>query len=628
VETKLDTLPQSLPYRDSDSTLCEIHGIDSEYMRPDSSAASNTETNREPIGALQRRTRAVFYARVSSDTQQKEGTIESQVATLRRQIVDAGHELVKEYIDDGYSGTLLARPALDQMRSDLKMGLFDAVYFLAADRIARDVSYQRIIVGELIKHGKQIIINGVDYRNDPENIITLTILGAVAEFERAKIIERMMRGKLHKLRKGEMVYGQPPFGYEHVRKTASTPATLALKEPGATTVRSIFEMYDNGVSVIAITRWLQRNEIKTKFGKDLWTTLQVRNILRCRTYTGNRYYRPTNISDAVVPKHKRGPSREPSEIICIKVPAIVSEELFDRVQAKIQHVSRRYKQPDVRHLLGSMIQCGECGSGFHSYRRYTERSLLRGTRRIAHKAAYKCNWRVKEKQHLLDRITRCHNPEVATHLLDGKVMEMIRDTLLVPENLQMCMEGLECGKNDKHENLVQKLARFTDRIAGVEAEKQKSIDLYAAGGLTKEAYVSANLTLDEEIKRLQKRKVQIGKELQEAAANDMVDHSIREYCERAKEGFAQCGTFDITRQFLLDHVQRIVYLRGKVTILGSVPVKRGTFQAAVPIQFRIEGELDRKAIRAKPRKLLPDDGRWKKLNERVPQTLPAAVQGV
>jgi site-specific DNA recombinase len=106
-------------------------------------------------------TRAVLYARVSTDLQQKEGTIESQVATLRRQIADAGHELVKEYIDDGYSGTLLVRPALDELRADLKTGLFDAVYFLAADRIARDVAYQRIIVGELVKYGKQIVINGV-----------------------------------------------------------------------------------------------------------------------------------------------------------------------------------------------------------------------------------------------------------------------------------------------------------------------------------------------------------------------------------------------------------------------------------------------------------------------------------
>jgi DNA invertase Pin-like site-specific DNA recombinase len=161
----------------------------------------------DPGVAAERKTRAALYARVSTDTQQKEGTIESQVVVLRRQVAEAGHELVKEYIDDGYTGTLLARPGLDQLRSDLKADVFDTVYFLSADRIARDVAYQSIIVGELIKHCKQIIINGVDYKNNPENKVTLTILGAVAELERAKIIERMMRGKVHRLRKGEMIGG-------------------------------------------------------------------------------------------------------------------------------------------------------------------------------------------------------------------------------------------------------------------------------------------------------------------------------------------------------------------------------------------------------------------------------------
>jgi hypothetical protein len=65
-------------------------------------------------------------------------------------------------------------------------------------------------------------------------------------------------------------------------------------------------------------------------------------------------------------------------------------------------------------------------------------------------------------------------------------------------------------------------------------------------------------------------------------------------------------TFDMTRQFLVDHIQRIIYQRSGVTIIGSVPVKRGAFQAAVP---------NRKAIRGKPHKLLPDDGRWKKLKQ-------------
>jgi hypothetical protein len=92
---------------------------------------------------------------------------------------------------------------------------------------------------------------------------------------------------------------------------------------------------------------------------------------------------------------------------------------------------------------------------------------------------------------------------------------------------------------------------------------------------------------------LHRRKTEITRELQAAAGNDLVEQSIREYCERAKARFDRYTTFDLTRQFLLDHVERIVYLREKVTILGSVPVKRSPSEAPVPLPFRIEGELDR-----------------------------------
>jgi DNA invertase Pin-like site-specific DNA recombinase len=100
-----------------DSTTDRTCGIDSRHMR-----------------------KAALYARVSTDGQQKEGTIQSQLAELRKQVASAGHELVKEYIDDGYSGLLLDRPGLDQLRTDAKSGVYEAVHFLDADRITRDVS--------------------------------------------------------------------------------------------------------------------------------------------------------------------------------------------------------------------------------------------------------------------------------------------------------------------------------------------------------------------------------------------------------------------------------------------------------------------------------------------------------
>jgi hypothetical protein len=166
------------------------------------------------------------------------------------------------------------------------------------------------------------------------------------------------------------------------------------------------------------------------------------------------------------------------------------------------------------------------------------------------------------------------------------------------------------------------------RSIGIEAQKQRSIDLYAANGLPNETYIIENRNLDRELERLRKRKAQIALQVQEAAASDMVEHSIREYCKLAKASFELCSTFELTQRFLREHIRQIIYNRSKVTIIGSVPVQRGTYQSAVAVPFRIEGELDRKAIRARPHKLQPDDGRWKKLPKTATELLPAVAKEV
>jgi site-specific DNA recombinase len=188
--------------------------------------------------------RAALYARVSTDRQREEATIESQLFELKRQIAGAGHALVKEYIDDGYSGAYLDRPALEELREALKTDTFDAVYFLCADRIARNAVHQNIIIGELLHAKKRIVIGGKDYEENPENRFALTVLGAVAEFERAKITERTMRGRMHRLRSGVLASnGATIYGYTYLRRTPTSSPALIVNDEQAAIVRFIFETY-------------------------------------------------------------------------------------------------------------------------------------------------------------------------------------------------------------------------------------------------------------------------------------------------------------------------------------------------------------------------------------------------
>src|SRR5262245_38868558 len=236
--------------------------------------------------------KAALYARVSSDLQKKERTIESQVVELKKQIAAAGDVLVKEYIDDGYSGARLDRPALDELRRDLKTNLFQTIYFLNTDRIAREVTYQTIIIAEILKAKKQIIINGKDYVHNPENKFTLTVLGAVAELERAKIIERVSRGKQLRLAQGELLGGGTnTFGYDFTRRTPTSPAKFTINKAEAKIVRYIFTRYAKGnCGMNQISRALEDRGALTKTGKNVWRYSKLKSILHNPTYTGVKYF--------------------------------------------------------------------------------------------------------------------------------------------------------------------------------------------------------------------------------------------------------------------------------------------------------------------------------------------------
>jgi hypothetical protein len=90
------------------------------------------------------------------------------------------------------------------------------------------------------------------------------------------------------------------------------------------------------------------------------------------------------------------------------IHTIVSQELFDQVQARMQEIREKYRHPLTHYVLRGLVECGECGAGFSSYRRYVGKQLTTGNRRIHHKAAYKCNFRPHECMHARENITHCH----------------------------------------------------------------------------------------------------------------------------------------------------------------------------------------------------------------------------
>jgi site-specific DNA recombinase len=165
--------------------------------------------------------RAAIYARVSSDQQAEAGTIASQVEALRERVHHDGLSLDEElsFIDEGYSGSTLVRPALERLRDLAVAGAIDRLYVHSPDRLARKYAYQVLLVDELHRGGVELIFLNRALGRSPEDDLLLQVQGMVAEYERAKILERSRRGKLHAARRGSVnVLSGAPYGYRYVSK--------------------------------------------------------------------------------------------------------------------------------------------------------------------------------------------------------------------------------------------------------------------------------------------------------------------------------------------------------------------------------------------------------------------------
>jgi site-specific DNA recombinase len=147
--------------------------------------------------------RIAVYVRVSTPLQVKLQTIDQQLEIVSQYIKQKGWKLPAENIfrDDGYSGATLKRPALDALRDKVRLRELEVVVTLSPDRLARNYVHQMVLIEELEKHGCRVEFVERPMSTDPNDQLLLQIRGAVAEYERTLLTERMRRGRLTKLKR-------------------------------------------------------------------------------------------------------------------------------------------------------------------------------------------------------------------------------------------------------------------------------------------------------------------------------------------------------------------------------------------------------------------------------------------
>jgi DNA invertase Pin-like site-specific DNA recombinase len=149
---------------------------------------------------------AAIYARVSTLDQHPE----NQLAELRRYVAARGWDAAAEYVDHGVSGTKTARPALDRLVKDARRRKFDVLVVFKLDRLGRNLKHLITLLEDLQALGVAFVSlgEGID-ATTPAGKLQMHILGAIAEFERGRIVERVRAGLARVKAQGKRLGRQP-----------------------------------------------------------------------------------------------------------------------------------------------------------------------------------------------------------------------------------------------------------------------------------------------------------------------------------------------------------------------------------------------------------------------------------
>lgn len=305
-----------------------------------------------------------IYARISTEEQSKY-SISDQLRQGRKK---ADTDDVIEYVDEGVSGEFLDRPALSRMRRDVREGIITKVICLDPDRLSRKLMNQLIVSEEIEKRAKLEFVNG-EYARTPEGMLFYQMRGAVAEFEKAKINERMSRGRKEKAEQGKVVRDYQVYGYDYDQETSQ----MVINEEEAPTVRLIFDLFATPNTIASgingVAKYLTEKEVPTKKGRGVWHRQVVRQILMNRAYVGEFFQNRWNTEGMLGNPHRlpedKIPIRErPKEDwITVPCPTLIDKEQFEFTQRMLGESRRRWAKKGLRqYLLSGIIRCGECGN--------------------------------------------------------------------------------------------------------------------------------------------------------------------------------------------------------------------------------------------------------------------------
>jgi len=500
-----------------------------------------------------------IYARVSSDKQAKEGTIDSQLAALREFVAQKGWQVDpdREFVDNGYSGATLARPALDRLRDEIACGQIQRVVVLSVDRLSRKFVHQALLREEWERVGCElVIVNEPELRN-PQDQVLNQIKAVFAEYEREVLLERTRRGLLHRAERGEPP-PSAPYGYRYVPREGQAPAHWEIEPVQAEWVRKIYRwVWQEHLGIRAIARRLNQMGVPPPGGGEGWRESTVHRLLVNSAYRGEVYYnRSGRKGKAGMGRDGHGRTVKPEqEWIKIKVPVIVEGWEWEVVQQELKRhkeLALRNAKPR-RYLLQGLIRCGVCGRKMRG--RESDGNLY-----------YHC----RSKQELL-REKRCRSKWVRTERIEGVVWEAVKRLIEEPEQvLRSYEEQREMWLREEKERERRELEREKKML---EARHKRLVDAYEMGVISLEELVERRRRLEKAKQELRRQWIEWEERARHWQAYTEALSSLVRYREILKESLESL-TFERKRELIRLLVEEVVVYEDKIVIRHILPTDR------------------------------------------------------
>jgi site-specific DNA recombinase len=483
---------------------------------------------------------AAIYCRVSTEDQARNYSIPSQLEAIREYATKHDFDVVREFVDEGVSGVILDRPALSELREYVRHRTVDTIIAYDPDRLSRKLVHLMILADEFERQGKQLHFVTQSMGQSPEDKMLFGMKGLFAEYERTKLLERTMRGKLRKAKDGKQPCGKPLFGYRLVN------GRHEICDEEAKVVGAIFDwLIEDGLTLYACQKRLNKLSIPSPAGKKWWSRAAVYRIVSNEAYAGTWHYNKR------CEKDEKDVIRTREEWIQIPIPAIISKDTFEKARRRFEK-NRLFAMRNTRkkYLLSGLLACSKCG---RSYTGWTCRKI----------AYYRCRSKRGDVQP-----EPCPSSCVRADKIEPLVWNTISQLLSQP---QLIIEQVKNMSQYRPSAFVEAgLDRVCHALDAKRIEADRILDAYKIGAIDVQTLKQKMDETKEEQVKLENEKVELEKELTKAGAQELNEEKLYQFCQGLPTMLDNLS-FEDKRQILREVVDRIVIDGGEVTIHGIIP---------------------------------------------------------